>query len=75
VDLSTFQVIAGLRYAFPRSMKRIERRFPRLVALHDAVASRPRIASYLASDQRIPFNEHGIFRHYPELDAPVLRKR
>jgi glutathione S-transferase len=69
VDLSTFQVIEGLRHAFPRAMKRVEQRFPRLVALHDAVAARPRIRAYLASDQRIAFNEHGIFRHYPELDA------
>jgi glutathione S-transferase len=68
VDLSLFQLIAGLRYAFPRAMRRHERRFPRLGALHDAVAARPRIAAYLASDGRIPFNEYGIFRHYPELD-------
>jgi glutathione S-transferase len=68
VDLSAFQAIAGLRYAFPRAMRRHERRFPRLGALHDAVAARPRLAAYLASERRLPFNEHGIFRHYPELD-------
>jgi glutathione S-transferase len=68
-DLSLFQVVAGLRYAFPRAMSRIERSFPRLGALHDAVAARPRIAAYLASDRRLPFDEHGIFRHYPELDG------
>jgi glutathione S-transferase len=67
-DLSLFQVVAGLRYAFPRAMKRIERRHPRVAALHDRVAARPRIAAYLASERRIPFNEMGIFRHYPELD-------
>lgn len=67
-DLSTFQVIAGLRYAFPRAMRGHEQRFPRLAGLHDAVAARPRLAAYLASDRRLPFNEHGIFRHYPELD-------
>jgi glutathione S-transferase len=69
VDLSLFQVIAGLRYAFPRAMRRHERKLPRLAALHDAVAARPRVAAYLASDRRIPFNEQGIFRHYPELDV------
>lgn len=69
VDLSTFQVVAGLRYAFPRAMARHERRLPRLGALHDRVAALPRIAAYLAADRRIPFNEEGIFRHYPELDA------
>ncbi len=68
VDLSAFQVVAGLRYAFPRAMARHERRFPRLVALHDRVAALPRIAAYLASARRIPFNEWGVFRHYPELD-------
>jgi glutathione S-transferase len=69
VDLSTFQVLAGLRYAFPRAMARHERRVPRLGALHDRVAALPPIAAYLASQRRLPFNEAGIFRHYPELDA------
>jgi glutathione S-transferase len=68
-DLSMFQIIEGLRYAFPNAMKRIERKVPRLVALHDRVAERPNIAGYLGSKRRIPFNEDGIFRHYPELDA------
>jgi glutathione S-transferase len=68
-DLSLFQIVAGTRYAFPRTMKRLERKLPRTVALHDRVAARPRIAAYLESDRRIPFNEDGIFRHYPELDA------
>lgn len=69
VDLAAFQVVEGLRYAFPKAMAAFEPRVPLLVALHDAVASRPRVAAYLASDRRIPFNEHGIFRHYPELDV------
>jgi glutathione S-transferase len=43
-------------------------RIPRLLSLRDRVAARPRIAAYLASSRRIPFNEDGIFRHYPELD-------
>lgn len=68
-DLSLFQVIAGLRYAFPNAMATAERRYPGLAALHDRVRERPRIASYLASPQRIAFNQQGIFRHYPELDA------
>lgn len=67
-DLSLFQVVAGLRYAFPKAMKRLEKKHKRVVALHDRVAERPRIAAYLASPQRIPFNEFGIFRRYPELD-------
>ncbi len=68
-DLSLFQVIAGLRYAFPNAMARIEVDYPMLSALHDTVAALPNIAAYLASDRRIPFNDMGVFRHYPELDA------
>jgi glutathione S-transferase len=69
VDLSLFQIVAGLRYAFPKRMKRFERKVPRLVALHDRVAARPRIRAYLESERRIAFNEWGIFRRYPELDG------
>ena len=68
VDLSMFQLIEGLRYAFPQAMRRIERKVPGLVGVHDRVAARPRIKAYLKSPRRIPFNESGIFRHYPELD-------
>ena len=69
VHLSLFQMIEGLRYAFPRAMSRSESKFSRLQRLHDRVAARPRLAKYLASERRIPFNQQGIFRHYPELDA------
>lgn len=69
IDTSLFQLIEGLRYAFPKRMQAIEGDYPKLVALHDRVATLPGIAAYLNSDRRIPFNEDGIFRHYPELDA------
>jgi glutathione S-transferase len=68
VDLSLFQLVEGLRYAFPRAMAKQEKHWPRLVALHDRVSTRPGIAAYLTSARRIPFNEEGIFRHYGELD-------
>jgi glutathione S-transferase len=68
VDLSIFQLIEGLRYAFPRAMKDIERKTSGLVALRDRVAERPRIKAYLACPRRIAFNKMGIFRHYAELD-------
>lgn len=70
VDLSLFQIISGLNFAFPRAMARAARKYPRLLALHSRIQGRPRIAAYLASPRRIPFNNEGIFRHYPELDAP-----
>jgi glutathione S-transferase len=69
VDLSLFQIVEGLRYAFPRRMKRFEKKVPRVVALHDRVAGRPRIAAYLASPRRIPFSQWGIYRYFKELDA------
>ena len=67
-DLSLFQIVEGLRYAFPKRMKAFERRIPGLVDLHDRVAIRPNIKPYLASDRRIAFNEDGIFRRYKALD-------
>ena len=75
VDLSVFQIVEGLRYAFPNAMARLEPGFPRVIGLRDRVAARPGIAAYLESKRRQPFNQMGIFRHYPELDAPSARAR
>ena len=68
VHLSLFQMIEGLRYAFPNWMAAHEKRYPGLLKLHDRAAARPRLAAYLASKRRIPFNQQGLFRRYPELD-------
>ena len=67
-DLSLFQVVEGLRYAFPRNLSRVEGHYPKIIDLHDHVRQRPRIAAYLASGRRVAFNEDGLFRHYSELD-------
>jgi glutathione S-transferase len=69
IDTSLFQLVEGLRYMFPKRMAAIERDYPNVVGIRDKVAELPGIKAYLASDRRIPFNEEGIFRHYPELDA------
>lgn len=69
VHLSLFQMIEGLDYAFPRTMKKLARKIPNLMENRSRVAHRPRLAAYLSSTRRIPFNQQGIFRHYPELDA------
>jgi glutathione S-transferase len=69
IDLSMFQLVEGLRYAFPKRMKAFEAEIPGLCELRDRIAGRPNIAAYLASERRIPFNEDGIFRHYKELDG------
>lgn len=68
-DLSLFQIVEGLRYAFPKRMKRFEKKVPRVIALHDRIAKRPRIAAYLKSERRIPFSQWGIYRYYKPLDA------
>lgn len=67
--MSLFQVVEGLAYAFPKAMRRMAKDIPLMLALRARVASRPRIAAYLASERRIPFNEDGLFRRYPELDT------
>ena len=68
VDLSLFQIVEGLRYAFPKRMAAFEKEVPGLIELRDRVAERPNIKAYLASERRIDFNEHGIFRRYKALD-------
>ena len=69
VDLSLFQIVEGLRYAFPKRMQRFEKKVPRVLALHDRVGRRPRIAAYLSSKRRIAFSQWGIYRYFKELDA------
>jgi glutathione S-transferase len=69
VDLSLFQLVEGLRYAFPKRMKAFERKIPKLIELRDRIAARPNIKAYLASERRIAFNTDGIFRYYKELDV------
>jgi glutathione S-transferase len=68
-DLSMAQVLWWLGYAFPNALARMQREIPRLCELRAHVEARPRIAAYLASDRRLPFNEDDLLRHYPELDA------
>lgn len=67
-DLSLFQAVEGLDYAFPHAMARLAPKLGRVIAVRDAVAERPNIKAYLASGRRLPFSTEGIFRHYPELD-------
>lgn len=69
VDLAAFQIVEGLSYAFPRAFAKHHDDAAGLLALRDRVAQRPRITAYLTSERRLPFNQQGIFRHYPELDA------
>jgi glutathione S-transferase len=74
VDLSLFQLVAWLRHAFPNGFAAIAVDYPLIQALCGRVAARPRIAAYLRSRRRLAFNEHDLFRHYPELDAKAARR-
>jgi glutathione S-transferase len=74
-DLSLFQIVQGLRYAFPNAFQQIAPKLPRVMAVAERVAARPKLAEYLSSPRRIPFNEQGLFRHYSELDAEPRGKR
>ncbi len=67
-DLSAFQIVEGLSYAFPRATGRALSETPKLVDLAARVRDLPKVRAYLASERRIAFNEDGIFRRYPELD-------
>lgn len=68
-DLSLFQAVEGLRYAFPEAAAKALKHAPRVAAHRETIAARPRISAYLKSERRLGFNEQGIFRHYPELDG------
>ena len=68
VDTSLFLLIEGLHYAFPRAMAAVQNRYPRLHALRDAVTELEGVRAYRSSARNLPFDENGIFRHYPELD-------
>ena len=70
-DLSLFQIVRGLQYAFPNAMTSLAPKLEATLALAQRVEQQPNIAAYLKSERRIPFNEEGIFRHYPELDGPA----
>jgi len=67
-DLSLFQLVEGLRFAFPRRIGHVAGDYPKVFMLADKVAALPELAGYLPSDRRQAFG-NGIFRHYPELDA------
>ena len=68
-DLSLFQLVEGLQYALPKATRKVMKKTPRVAALHEGVAKHQRLSKYLASERRLPFNQEGIFRHYPELDG------
>jgi glutathione S-transferase len=67
-DLSLFQLVEGLSYAFPTATAKVLVSTPAVVQLHARVAALPKVSAYLRSERRVPFNEQGIFRRYPELD-------
>ncbi|GAA5987830.1 hypothetical protein JCM5350_003162 [Sporobolomyces pararoseus] len=68
-DLCLFQVIDGLKFAFPNLLSKQLPSHPKLAAHYDRVNSADRIRKYLESDRRQKYSL-GVFRHYEELDDP-----
>ena len=68
-DLSLFQLVEGLFYAFPNTLQTALKKAPMVARLHGEIRQHKRLAGYLHSERRIAFNEDGIFRRYPDLDA------
>ncbi|WAS83516.1 glutathione S-transferase C-terminal domain-containing protein [Corallococcus sp. NCRR] len=73
-ELALYQLVEGLLYAFPNAMRRVAPEIPGVMALHQRISERPRITAYKQSKRAQPFNQQGIFRHYPELDDPNATK-
>ncbi|KAI5457763.1 glutathione S-transferase [Mariannaea sp. PMI_226] len=71
-DLVLFQCIDGTKYAFPKSMEKLQKsgKYDGVFKLYDAVRERPNISKYLASERRVPYAD-GIWRYYPELEEDV----
>ena len=67
-DLSLFQLVQGLFYAFPKATQAALKKAPLVARLHAELGQGKRLAGYLRSERRIAFNQDGIFRRYPELD-------
>ena len=55
-DLSLFQLVEGLRYAFPKATAGALADRPHVVRLHDKVRRLPRIRDYLGSRRRLAFS-------------------
>jgi len=68
VDLAMYQLLLGLKHAFPKGASQVLTQTPGLSALFDKVAAQPRVAAFKASDRSVAFSNDGIFRNYPELD-------
>jgi hypothetical protein len=77
-DLSPFQMIEGLRYAFPKTMARLESQHPRLATLHDRVidASPHRRLSILAAAAGVQRATHfpPLSRVGREIDATSAKR-
>ncbi|KAI5117249.1 hypothetical protein M0805_006412 [Coniferiporia weirii] len=68
-DLGLTFLVEGLLFAFPRGVANLYSKFPKVFSVHQRVKVRARIKAYYESDRRQTFS-NGIYRHYPELDAP-----
>lgn len=68
-DLVLFQALDGTKFAFPKSIEKLEKSgdYDGVFKLYQAVKERPNIKQYLESDRRAAYSD-GIYRYYPELE-------
>lgn len=61
-DLSLFQVVDGLQFAFPKCLKRIagDDKYSQVFKLKKSIEETPQIAEYLKSDKRAKYSM-GVF--------------
>ena len=68
-DLSLFQLVEGLRFAFPLASERELAKLPHVMALHKAVAERATPEGLSGERTARTVRGTGIFRRYSELDG------
>lgn len=71
VDLSLFQLLKGVEYAFPKAYGSLEGGYPLLMQCRAAVGQLEKVKEYEESGRCQSFNKNGIFRYYAELDLDM----
>lgn len=66
-DLVVWQVVDGVRYAFPKEMEARMKEFEGVWEFYESLKGESWLEEYLASERRLKYGD-GIFRYYKELD-------
>ncbi|SMY24333.1 unnamed protein product [Zymoseptoria tritici ST99CH_1A5] len=66
-DVTVWQVLDGLQFAFPKEMAVRRKEFEALFKWYEGFKEEKGLKAYLGSERRLPYSQ-GVFRYYPELD-------